>query len=71
MSVNYNQLQAIKTIKSIVEGWIYTNDLNSPTHGSDQEHEFEKLEELQIPSKVIDQLDQRVWEIMLLIRDIK
>lgn len=69
MKVNNNQLQVIKSIKQIVSYWETTNDLSSPTHGSDQTDVFMRLaNDIEFDA---DKVDDLLWKIFNEIRDIK
>jgi hypothetical protein len=43
MKLNKKQSSAIESLKFIVSTWEKTNDINSPTLGSDVNEEFDKL----------------------------
>ncbi len=43
MKPTHKQIEIAKMVKTLVGYWITTNDITSPTHGSDEHDELMKL----------------------------
>lgn len=63
------QKEIIKRIIIEVGYWATTNDISSPTHGSDLTHELEKFEEdFGMSKKDYLEIDTHLWQIFNIIR---
>lgn len=69
MKPNTNQIKTIQKIQGLVGQWKTTNDITSPTHGSDQTWELMNLSE-EI-GRNCDEIDKLLWKIYIEIIDIK
>lgn len=64
-----NQKEIIRRIIIEIDYWATTNDISSPTHGSDLTHELEKFEEdFGMIEKDYLEIDNHLWQILNIIK---
>lgn len=69
---NQKQFEVIKYLIRLMHWWETTNDLYSPTHGSDQTSELSKLVDDEVlTEKQMEEIDDLVWNLMIKIQELK
>lgn len=72
MKPNHKQIEIAQMLKSIIGSWITTNDITSPTHGSDQYHELMKLVDYEILTEdQVNVIEDNLIDILNCIRTVK